>query len=121
LPFFLFRMQWPLSIITWFYIAGVGVATAVGQICLTIAYRHGSAAFLSPLSYFIVIFSSLISIIVFNTTPHLSTFIGMVLIIFGGSMSFIILHKGYKVLGIFLTHENRFWKKILSFLEKKLK
>jgi drug/metabolite transporter (DMT)-like permease len=118
LPFFLFDMTWPLSMKTWLYIFGVGFATAIGQIFLTAAYRHGSASFLSPLSYFIVVFSSLISVIIFHVIPHWSAFLGMGLIIFGGSMSFIFSHKARTFMSVFAIYKKPWWKKILLFWEK---
>jgi len=112
LPFFLYENNYFFPLTTWCYMIGVGLSIAVGQIFLTMAYRHGSAAFLSPLSYFIVIFSSLISIVAFNDIPHWSAFIGMAIIIFGGSMSFIVSHKKQNFLNALKAPNTPWWKKL---------
>ncbi len=73
----------------WFLAAGIGVATAIGQILLTIAYRYGTASFLSPLGYVTVIYNALIAFLAFNQELGWHSYAGAGLIIFGGTMTYL--------------------------------
>ncbi|MFZ6689245.1 DMT family transporter [Undibacterium sp. SXout11W] len=71
------------------YIVGFGVLGSLGQLCMTRAYGLGKALTTSALSYTTVIFSALLSWLLLNDTPALSTVLGIVLIIVGGVMSMV--------------------------------
>ena len=115
-PIMTFYWKQP-SIIEWIYLIAIGLTIVFGQILLTIAYRHGTASFLSPLSYSIVIFILFISWIVFNHYPGLLSFIGTALIVIGGTFSFIQRQKPKKLFKIFenpnysFINRLKFWKK----------
>lgn len=74
----------------WIGTLGIGIATAVAQILFTIAYRYGTASFLSPLGYATVIYAGLSSWLIFGVTPPWRSWIGTALIIFGGTMTYIL-------------------------------
>jgi drug/metabolite transporter (DMT)-like permease len=73
----------------WIFVSGIGVATAVAQILITLAYQYGTASFLAPISYITVVYNSLIAWYVFDL--HLSgrSIAGGLLIIFGGVMTYL--------------------------------
>ncbi len=112
----------PLAIITWKGPTGielilmicVGIATVVGQIFLTIAYRHGTASFLSPLCYSIVVFIVFISWIFFDDAPGILTLIGTGLIVVGGTLTFIIRKKPKTISKLF-ERPSHPWKKWWEF------
>jgi len=87
----------------WILMIGVGLATAIGQILLTISYRYGTAAYLSPLSYSTVIYAGLISWIFFDEPLTLRSFIGTVLIIIGGTVTYILKTKPDSFKGTFIA------------------
>ena len=82
----------PPTDVQWMKMIGIGVATACGQIFLTISYRYGTAS-LSPLGYSTVIYAGIISYFLFDKPLGLRTLIGSVLIILGGSATYILKKK----------------------------
>jgi drug/metabolite transporter (DMT)-like permease len=93
----------PPSSSEWWMMIGVGVATALGQILLTISYRYGTAAYLSPLGYSTVIYAGLISWIVFGQIPTLRSLLGTILIIIGGTVTYILKTKPENFKGTFIA------------------
>ena len=77
----------------WLYAIIIGVSTAVGQVLLTIAYRYGTASYLSPLSYTSIIYAALIAWIFFGEDLTSRFFIGAVLIVLGGTTTYLIKKK----------------------------
>jgi len=73
----------------WIFAAGIGVATAAGQVLLTIAYRYGTASYLSPLGYSAVIYNGVISLFFFERPLGLHSLIGTALIVIGGSLTYL--------------------------------
>jgi len=113
----------PFAIITWFHptitewllLASIGLLMALAQLFLTKAYMHGTASFLSPISYIMIIFTGLISWIFFKQIPGYLSFIGTILIIIGGTISYIIKVKPEKFIEIFEhppEEKIHLWKKI---------
>ncbi len=88
-PFALVYWVPPLSE-HWLKMILIGVATACGQILLTISYRYGTASYLSPLGYATVIYAGLISFFLFDKPLGWRTVIGGALIILGGSATYIM-------------------------------
>lgn len=80
----------PPTGIQWLFSVLIGVATAVGQVLLTIAYRYGTASYLSPLGYSVVIYSGLISYFIFGQSLGWRSLIGTVLIIGGGTVTYLL-------------------------------
>lgn len=77
----------------WLFVLGIGICMAAGQMFLTIAYRYGTAAFLSPLCYFSVIFNGMASTFIFGMTFPLRSYIGTGLIILGGTLTYLWKRK----------------------------
>ena len=97
---------------------GVGLTTFVGQILLTKAYKHGTASFLSPLSYSMVIYATFISWLLFKTPPGWLSFIGMIIVILGGTTTYVLRRKPQTVSEVFQANNIsekilwwKFWKK----------
>ncbi|PIS02227.1 MAG: hypothetical protein COT85_06760 [Chlamydiae bacterium CG10_big_fil_rev_8_21_14_0_10_42_34] len=81
------------SWIQWAKMLGVGTSTVIAQMLLTVAYRYGTASFLSPLGYSTVIYAAISSWLVFNTPPTMRSLVGTLLIIIGGTLTFILKKK----------------------------
>lgn len=79
--------------IEWLQTIGIGIATAIGQILLTIAYRYGTASYLSPLGYSTVIYAGLIGWLFLNQPIEWMDWIGTTLIIIGGVATFVLKKK----------------------------
>ncbi|MBS0624466.1 MAG: DMT family transporter [Verrucomicrobia bacterium] len=79
--------------IEWFYCISIGVSIALGQVLLTIAYRYGTASYLSPLGYTTLIYAILISWLLFEKPPSLRSLIGAIIIIVGGTITYILKKK----------------------------
>lgn len=77
----------------WLEAVGIGVSTAVGQILLTIAYRYGTASYLSPLGYMTVVYAGISSWFIFDRPFGFRTFIGTILIIMGGTITYVLKKK----------------------------
>ncbi len=76
--------------IEWTQTIGVGIATAFAQILLTIAYRYGTASYLSPLGYVTVIYAGIISKLFLDIPPTWRSLIGTILIIVGGTLTYVL-------------------------------
>jgi drug/metabolite transporter (DMT)-like permease len=85
----------------WFRVIGIGGATAVGQMLLTIAYRYGTASHLSPLGYSTAIYSGLISWFFFDRPLSLRSYIGTALIVIGGTLTYLLKKKPETVSEVF--------------------
>ena len=83
----------PPSGYEWGLCAIIGFATAIGQILLTIAFRHGTASYLSPLGYSVVIYNGLVSYYLFDRPLGWRSLIGAILIVVGGAMTFLWKRK----------------------------
>ena len=101
-PFALVYWEQPTGT-EWFEIIGIGVATSVGQILLTIAYRYGTASYLSPLGYVSVIYAGIISWLIFDRTPGIRSLIGTLLIVLGGTLTYILKKKPESIAETFST------------------
>lgn len=85
---FAWRVWVPPNSTEWLLCCGIGAATAVGQMLLTSAYRHGTASYLSPLGYLVVVYNGLISYFVFEQPLGVRSVIGTSLIVLGGLLSY---------------------------------
>lgn len=81
----------------WLKVAGVGLATVTAQMLLTIAYRYGTASFLSPLGYSTVIYAGISSWLLFNIAPGYRSIIGTSLIVIGGTLTYLLKKKPEKI------------------------
>lgn len=77
----------------WWGAIGIGAATAGGQMLLTVAYRYGTASYLSPLGYSSVVYAGLVSWALFDRVPSWRSAIGTLLIIIGGTLTYVLKKK----------------------------
>lgn len=85
----------------WVWASGIGVSTAIGQILLTIAYRYGTASYLSPLSYATIFYNAVIAYFIFGLTLGWRSFVGALLIIIGGTLTYLLKRKPSTVIQTF--------------------
>lgn len=91
-------LSFPFAFVTWvepsfsgyIQLISIGVFTFVAQILLTVAYRFGTASYLSPLGYSAVIYAALSSYLFFDTPLSLRSFIGTILIVLGGTLTYLL-------------------------------
>ena len=117
LPFCILSWKTP-SLTQLVLLLGIGFFTLIGQILLTEAYKYGAASFLSPISYSIIIYTSMISWIFFSALPGPSSFIGMLCVIAGGTLTYVLTAKPKKLRDLFEAKNHvpqkkwwLFWKK----------
>ncbi|OON97958.1 MAG: hypothetical protein ATN36_02050 [Epulopiscium sp. Nele67-Bin005] len=79
LPFAMFTYQ-PMEFIQLAYLLLAGVCASISQFCLTLAYKYAPAKEISIFDYTNVIFSAIISMILFNMLPDLLSIIGYAII-----------------------------------------
>ena len=91
------------SMVQWMKMLGIGAATVIAQMLLTISYRYGTASYLSPLGYSTVIYAAISSWLIFHIPPSLRSLIGTVLIIIGGTLTYIFKKKPEKISETFET------------------
>lgn len=87
----------PPSAYEWGLCTIIGVATALGQILLTIAYRYGTASYLSPLGYAVVIYNGLISYYLFERPLGWRSLVGTILIVLGGTLTYLWKKKPHSL------------------------
>src|SRR5699024_12404543 len=96
LYFFLFYES--MSIKQWIYLLLAGLFATVEQFGITVAYKYAPAKDISIFFYSTVVYSALISIVLFDQIPDLWSFIGYIAI-FGASLyMFLKNNKGDKEL-----------------------
>ncbi len=83
----------PPSETEWTQAVAIGAATTIAQICLTVAYRYGTASYLSPLGYSTVIYAGLSSWILFDKPLGFRSLVGTVLIVAGGTLTYLMKKK----------------------------
>lgn len=81
----------------WVKMLGIGLTTVIAQMLLTVAYRYGTASFLSPLGYSSVIYAGVSSWLIFGIPPGVRSIIGILLIIIGGTLTYIFKKKPEKI------------------------
>lgn len=77
----------PLTTRQWLLLIGVGGFYALTQYVIILAYRHASAADISPFNYTVVIFSGVLGWLFFGNVPGWAAVAGTVLICAGGILS----------------------------------
>ncbi len=71
----------------WMLLVAVGLSYALTQYLIILAYRHASAAQISPFNYTVVIFSGILGWIFFGNVPDFISLLGTLLICAGGILS----------------------------------
>lgn len=92
LPFAAIYWVHPTAI-QWIKMGGIGIATVIAQMLLTISYRYGTASYLSPLGYTTVIYAGISSWLIFGIPPSGRSILGIFLIVIGGVLTFILKKK----------------------------
>lgn len=82
----------PMSIIQLLYLILAGVFASIGQFGITLAYKYAPAKEISIFDYTNIIFSAIISLVLFGVLPDWLSVIGY-LIIFGSSFYMFIFNK----------------------------
>lgn len=84
LPFVIYFYE-PMAMKQWLYLLAAGVFATVGQFGITIAYKYAPPREISIFFYSTVVYSALISIILFDQLPDILSLLGYVTI-FGASL-----------------------------------
>ncbi|WP_079529271.1 DMT family transporter [Halobacillus hunanensis] len=79
----------PMPTKQWIYLLGAGAFATIGQFGLTIAYKYAPAREISIFFYSTVVYTAVISIVLFNQVPDWMSFLGY-FIIFGASFYMFI-------------------------------
>src|SRR5699024_1442303 len=79
----------PMSVKQWVYLLLAGLFATVGQFGITVAYKYAPAKEISIFFYSTVVYSALISIVLFDQIPDLCIFIEYIAI-FGASLYMFI-------------------------------
>ena len=77
----------PLTARDWLLMLGVGGFYALTQYLIILAYRHASAAEISPFNYTVVVFSGILGWVFFDNVPGWTALLGTLLICAGGILS----------------------------------
>ncbi len=86
-PFVLPNLTRPTGI-EWFWLLGIGVSAAAGQLSLTASYRHAPAGKVALISYATIVFSALFGWLWWAEVPDLLSAAGGLLILAGGFVAF---------------------------------
>lgn len=89
---FMMAVYKPMEPIQLFYLLMAGAFASIGQFGITIAYKYAPAKEISIFDYSNIIFSAIISFIVFGVLPDTLSFIGYI-IIFGASLYMFLYNK----------------------------
>ncbi|MET0897208.1 MAG: DMT family transporter [Mycobacterium sp.] len=74
----------PFPAVAWAWLIGLGIAQLSSQVLIVVAYRYASAEKVGPFIYSVIVFTALIDWVVWDHSPTLFTYLGMVLVIGGG-------------------------------------
>ncbi len=84
----------PMSTIQLVYLILAGISAAMGQFSITAAYTYAAARDISVYDYTQVIFSTLMSLIVFGTMPDILSVVGYLIITAATVIMFIRNKQG---------------------------
>lgn len=91
LPFMLIVYK-EMSMLQFVYLILAGIFASIGQFGITIAYKYAKAKEISIFDYSNILFSAIISIVLFNVTPDYLSIIGYI-IIFAVSLYMFLYNK----------------------------
>jgi drug/metabolite transporter (DMT)-like permease len=100
----------PLTAREWLLLLGVGGFYALTQYLIILAYRHATAAEISPFNYTVVIFSGLLGWAIFGHVPDLTAVFGTILICVGGILSIKAGHREGHGQAVGNGHWNFSWR-----------
>ena len=80
----LFGWTAPRDAWSWFLLAMIGILGGVGQILMTMSYRHGDASLIAPFDYMQMIWAVLLGWFVFGEFPLPVVLLGAGIVIFAG-------------------------------------
>ena len=80
IPFTIFTFE-PMSWLQCLYLLGAGLAAAIGQIGITLAYSFAPAKDISIFTYASIVFTALFGFILFGESPDLYAILGYIIII----------------------------------------
>lgn len=89
---FMMAVYTPMSIKQFFYLLMAGLFASIGQFGITIAYKYAPAKEISIFDYSNILFSAMISFLVFGVLPDILSFIGY-FIIFASSYYMYIYNQ----------------------------
>jgi drug/metabolite transporter (DMT)-like permease len=95
LPFAIPDLRTPRGDEIW-WLLGIGLAAALGQFGLTIAYRHAPAAEVSIYGYSMILFAALFGFAFWAEVPDLLSVAGGLLIIAGGAAAYFGKGAGHR-------------------------
>ncbi len=96
---FMIAVYKPMTSLQLFYLLMAGAFASIGQFGITIAYKYAPAKEISIFDYSNIIFSAIISFIVFGALPDTLSFIGYAIIFIASLYMFIYNKKLDKVEG----------------------
>lgn len=82
-----------MTFIQLIYLVLAGVFASIGQFGITLAYKYAPAKEISIFDYSNIIFSAIISIVIFNVIPDKYSFIGYIIIFFASYYMFLYNKK----------------------------
>ncbi|MGG7176333.1 DMT family transporter [Clostridium paraputrificum] len=89
---FMIAVYKPMTIMQLIYLLLAGVFASIGQFGITLAYNYAPAKEISIFDYSNIIFSAIISLVIFGALPDYLSFIGY-LVIFAASLYMFIYNK----------------------------
>lgn len=85
----------PMTIKQFIYLIMAGVSASAGQFGITLAYRYAPAREISIFDYTNILFSAVLSIVIFGTYPDVWSVVGYIIVFSAALYMFIYNRKGY--------------------------
>ncbi|MFR1707451.1 MAG: DMT family transporter [Clostridium sp.] len=89
---FMIASYTPMTILQFTYLILAGIFATIGQFSVTLAYKYAPAKEISIFDYSNIIFSAIISMVIFNQSPDALSILGYV-VIFSASLYMFIYNK----------------------------
>jgi len=83
-PLALAQWVWPQTAVEWIVSGILGVLGMLGHTLLRAAHTFAEASVLAPMVYSQIVYITILSWLLFDTTPEISTVIGTLIIVFSG-------------------------------------
>jgi len=90
---FMIASYTPITWLQFTYLILAGVFATIGQFGITLAYKYATAREISIFDYSNIIFSAIISMVIFNQLPDLLSFLGYI-VIFSASLYMFMYNNG---------------------------